>query len=62
MAVNISAIQLREENFVDRVFAIFKETGMDPKLLEVELTESVLMKHAGTPHPFSKHSDREESR
>jgi diguanylate cyclase (GGDEF)-like protein/PAS domain S-box-containing protein len=46
MAVNISAMQLREENFVDSVFAIFKETGLDPRFLEVELTESVLMKHA----------------
>jgi diguanylate cyclase (GGDEF)-like protein/PAS domain S-box-containing protein len=46
MAVNISAIQLREEHFVDSVFAIFKETGLDPRLLELELTESVLMKHA----------------
>jgi diguanylate cyclase (GGDEF)-like protein/PAS domain S-box-containing protein len=46
MAVNISAMQLHEENFVDSVFAIFKETGLDPRLLEVELTESVLMKHA----------------
>ncbi len=41
MAVNISAIQLREENFVDSVFAIFKETGMDPKLLEVVAEQSV---------------------
>ena len=46
MAVNISAIQLREENSVDGVFAILKETRLDPKFLEVELTESVLMKHA----------------
>jgi diguanylate cyclase (GGDEF)-like protein/PAS domain S-box-containing protein len=46
MAVNISAMQLREENFVDSVFAILKETGLDPRFLEVELTESVLMKHA----------------
>ncbi len=46
MAVNISAIQLREENFVDGVFATLKETRLDPKFLEVELTESVLMKHA----------------
>lgn len=46
MAVNISAIQLRDENFVDTVFAILKDTGLDPSLLEVELTESVLMKHA----------------
>jgi EAL domain-containing protein (putative c-di-GMP-specific phosphodiesterase class I) len=46
MAVNISAMQLREGTFVDSVFAILKETGLDPKFLEVELTESVLMKHA----------------
>ena len=46
IAVNISAMQLREENFVDDVFSMLKETGLDPKFLEVELTESVLMKHA----------------
>jgi diguanylate cyclase (GGDEF)-like protein/PAS domain S-box-containing protein len=46
MAVNISAIQFRDENFPELVFAILKETGLDPKALELELTESVLMKHA----------------
>ena len=46
MAVNISAMQLREENFVDSVFSMLNQTGLDPKFLEVELTESVLMKHA----------------
>jgi diguanylate cyclase (GGDEF)-like protein/PAS domain S-box-containing protein len=46
MAVNISAVQFRNENFLDDVFAILKETGLDPRFLELELTESVLMKHA----------------
>ena len=46
MAVNISAIQLRNENFLESVFAILQDTRLDPKLLELELTESVLMKHA----------------
>ena len=46
MAVNISAMQLRDENFLDGVFAILKDTGLDPRSLELELTESVLMKHA----------------
>jgi diguanylate cyclase (GGDEF)-like protein/PAS domain S-box-containing protein len=46
MAVNISAIQLRDENFVGGVFAILKDTGLEAKSLELELTESVLMKHA----------------
>jgi len=44
MAVNISAIEFRSENFLEGVFAILKDTGLDPRLLELELTESVLMK------------------
>jgi len=43
MAVNVSAMQFRNNNFVEGLFAILSETGMDPRLLEVELTESVLM-------------------
>jgi diguanylate cyclase (GGDEF)-like protein/PAS domain S-box-containing protein len=46
MAVNISAIQLRNENFLEGVFAILQDTRLDPRHLELELTESVLMKHA----------------
>jgi diguanylate cyclase len=43
MAVNVSAMQFREADFAQRVFDILSESGMDPKLLELELTESVLM-------------------
>ncbi|HWZ88373.1 MAG TPA: EAL domain-containing protein, partial [Polyangiaceae bacterium] len=46
MAVNVSAKEFRAENFLDQLFVILDETGMDPTLLELELTESVLMKHA----------------
>jgi len=46
MAVNISALEFRNENFLDGVFAVLRHTGLDPKILELELTESVLMKHA----------------
>jgi diguanylate cyclase (GGDEF)-like protein/PAS domain S-box-containing protein len=44
IGVNISAIEFRNENFLEGVFAILKDTGLDPKFLELELTESVLMK------------------
>jgi len=44
MAVNISAVQLRSKNFLEGLFEILSETEMDPGCLEVELTESVLMK------------------
>ncbi len=46
MAVNVSAMQLRDENFLEGLFAILGETGLDPGSLELELTESVLMKQA----------------
>jgi diguanylate cyclase (GGDEF)-like protein len=45
MAVNISAMEFRDENFLEGVSAILKDTGLDPRSLELELTESVLMKH-----------------
>jgi len=46
MAVNISAMEFRDEHFLDGVFTILNETGLHPKFLELELTESVLMKRA----------------
>jgi diguanylate cyclase (GGDEF)-like protein/PAS domain S-box-containing protein len=48
MAVNVSAMEFRNENFLDDLFAILRETGLDPGSLELELTESVLMKHAAS--------------
>jgi len=47
VAVNVSAIQFRNENFFKRVFKVLSETALDPSSLELEVTESVLMKHAG---------------
>jgi diguanylate cyclase (GGDEF)-like protein/PAS domain S-box-containing protein len=46
MAVNVSAMEFRDDNFLHGLLAILAETGLDPRYLELELTESVLMKHA----------------
>jgi diguanylate cyclase (GGDEF)-like protein/PAS domain S-box-containing protein len=46
MAVNISSMEFRDDNFLESVFAALSETSLEPKLLELELTESVLMKRA----------------
>jgi EAL domain-containing protein (putative c-di-GMP-specific phosphodiesterase class I) len=54
MGVNISAIQFRNENFLQDVFAILQDTGLDPRFLELELTESVLMKHAESTESILK--------
>ncbi|MEX2279639.1 MAG: EAL domain-containing protein [Acidimicrobiia bacterium] len=46
MAVNVSAAELRDETYVQRLNATLGQTGIDPRYLELELTESVLMEHA----------------
>jgi diguanylate cyclase (GGDEF)-like protein/PAS domain S-box-containing protein len=45
MAVNISARQFREPNFIKLVAGILQEIGLDPKWLELEITESIAMEN-----------------
>jgi diguanylate cyclase (GGDEF)-like protein/PAS domain S-box-containing protein len=44
VAVNISAVELRAKNFLEGVRSILKDTRLEPRYLEFELTESVLMR------------------
>jgi EAL domain-containing protein (putative c-di-GMP-specific phosphodiesterase class I) len=50
--VNVSAVQFRSENFLKDLFAILDDTGMDPRSLELEVTEGVLMKHPDLAVPI----------
>jgi diguanylate cyclase (GGDEF)-like protein/PAS domain S-box-containing protein len=43
VSVNVSAVQFREKHFLDMVARVLKETGLEPRYLELELTESVTM-------------------
>ncbi|EFQ65028.1 putative bifunctional diguanylate cyclase/phosphodiesterase [Pseudomonas lactucae] len=45
MSANISAIDFRQREFVGNLATILKETGLPPTLLELEITESVLMQN-----------------
>ena len=54
VAVNISAMEFRQEEFLRGVFAILEETGLHPRCLELELTESVLMKHVDSTESILK--------
>jgi EAL domain-containing protein (putative c-di-GMP-specific phosphodiesterase class I) len=45
MAVNVSGLQFKRHDFVEMVESTLRETGFDPNLLEIELTESVLMEN-----------------
>ncbi len=46
MSVNLSARQLADPNLTDVVSAVLDDTGMDPRMLVLELTESVLVNKA----------------
>ena len=43
VSVNVSARQFREKNLVARVASALKESGLDAKYLELEVTESLIM-------------------
>ncbi len=40
IAVNVSAKEFRGQQFLKELFAILAETGIDPRSLELELTET----------------------
>ncbi|MCA0242794.1 MAG: EAL domain-containing protein [Proteobacteria bacterium] len=46
IAVNVSALQFQQINFIDRVASMLAVSGLPPHLLELELTESILVRHA----------------
>jgi diguanylate cyclase (GGDEF)-like protein len=43
LAVNVSAHQFRQPDFVEQVLTVLQETGANPKRLKLELTESMLV-------------------
>lgn len=43
IAVNLSAVQIRQDDFVTKIFNVLAETGVAPRQLELELTETTLM-------------------
>jgi diguanylate cyclase len=46
VAINLSAQQLRHKDLHESVFAALSASGLDPKFLELELTETVVMQEA----------------
>jgi len=43
VAVNVSAHQFRQDDFVEEVLSVLKNTGANPQRLKLELTESLLV-------------------
>jgi len=47
VAVNVSGLQLSHRGFSGLVSAVLRDTGLPPELLELEITESVIMQNDG---------------
>lgn len=45
IAVNLSGVQVQRGDIVDKVQQILEQSGLQPNMLELEITESVLMHH-----------------
>lgn len=43
IAINISGMQIRESDFINKVHNALEKSGLNPSFLEIELTESILM-------------------
>lgn len=50
MAVNVSGYQLQFHSFLSTVTGILAETGLNPDLLELEVTETVVMQNPEAAH------------
>ena len=46
VAVNVSAVQFRQTGFCELIKRVLAETGLPPRFLELELTESLLLSNA----------------
>jgi diguanylate cyclase (GGDEF)-like protein len=50
VAVNLSARQFEQKNLTERVSQILRETNLDPKCLELELTEGLILQDEMAAH------------
>lgn len=45
VAINLSAVQFNDEHLLHKVQTVLNQVGLDPSLLEIELTESMVMQN-----------------
>jgi len=45
VAINVSGLQFGQKEFVREVLTILRDTGLDPQYLELEITETTIMKN-----------------
>lgn len=54
VSINLSAVQFEKKNMIDAIHSILKETKLDPKYLELEITETMTMDVSKTVETLKK--------
>ena len=44
VAINVSGLQFGQKDFVNEVLTVLENTGLDPQYLELEITETIIMR------------------
>ena len=52
VAVNLSAVQFKQDELFDVIQSALRNSGLPPQRLEIEITESVLLERAAENHAF----------
>jgi diguanylate cyclase (GGDEF)-like protein len=55
VAVNLSARQFQHQGLMDTIARVLRETELDPRMLEVEITESIAMQNADFTNVVLRH-------
>ena len=54
ISVNLSVMQLKQDNFLDTVSELLEQSGIEPEYIEIEITESLLMESSEREHLVTK--------
>lgn len=55
VSVNLSGVHFDSEEFAEQIIEVVRESGVDPSLLVLEITESALMGNAATAEKILRH-------
>ncbi len=58
ISVNLSSRQFNDPAFIDKIAALIRDSGIAPRLLELELTESVIMRNSRTTNMALERLDK----
>src|SRR5699024_2998877 len=57
VAINVSPIQFRHDDFIEALQTILSETGVDGKYIEIEITEGTILNIENPQETFQKLRD-----